>query len=78
MEEKILKILEEQCEEVLDYEGENMLADGVIDSFTIVNIVVDIENELDIEIDAEYVIGENFRNKETIIALVKRVMEEQE
>ena len=69
MEEKILKILEEQCEEILDYEGENMLADGVIDSFTIVNIVIDIENELDIE---------NFRNKETIIALVKRVMEEQE
>lgn len=78
MEEKILKILEEQCEEVLDYEGENMLADGVIDSFTIVNIVIDIENVLGIEIDAEYVIGKNFRNKETIIALVKRVMEEQE
>lgn len=78
MEEKVLKILEDQCEEILDYEGDNMLADGVIDSFTIVNIVVEIENELDIEIDAEYVVADSFRNKETIIALIKRVMEEQE
>lgn len=76
MEEKILKILEEQCEEALDYDGDDMMGDGVMDSFTIVNIVVDIERELDIEIDAEYVVADNFKTKETIITLVKKVMAE--
>lgn len=28
MEEKILEILEERCEEALYYEGENMMSDG--------------------------------------------------
>lgn len=74
MEEKILKILEEQCEEVLYYDGDNMMGEGVIDSFTVINVVSEIEDEFDIEIDAEYVIAENFKNKETIIALVKKVM----
>lgn len=76
MEEKILEILEEQCEEVLDYDGDDMLGEGVIDSFTIISIVGEIENEFDIEINAEYVIADNFKNKEAIIALVRKVIEE--
>lgn len=76
MEEKILEILEEECEEVIDYDGDDMLGDGVIDSFTLVSIVSEIENEFGIVIDAEYVIADNFKNKEAIIALVKRVIEE--
>ena len=76
MEEKILEILEEQCEEALEYEGDNMMEDGVIDSFTVINVVSDLEEEFDIEIDAKYVVAENFRNKEAIIALVQKLMEE--
>lgn len=74
MEEKILKILEEQCEEALYYDGDNMMGEGVIDSFTVINVIIDLENEFDIEIDAEYVVADNFKNKEAIIALVKKVM----
>lgn len=74
MEEKILKILEDHCEEALYYDGDNMMGEGIIDSFTVINLVADIENEFDIEIDAKYVIADNFKNKETIIALVKSVM----
>lgn len=76
MEEKILKILEEQCEEALYYDGDDMMRDGIMDSFTVINVVVDIENEFDIEINAEYVVADNFKTKETIIALVKRAMAE--
>ena len=53
-----------------------MMEDGVIDSFTVINVVSDLEEEFDIEIDAKYVIAENFKNKEAIIALVRRLMEE--
>ena len=76
IEERILKILEEQCEEVLDYDGDNMMEDGVIDSFTVLDIINGLEEEFDIEIDADYVIAENLKNKDTIIALVRKVLAE--
>ena len=76
IEKKVLEILEEHCEEALDYDGDSMMEDGVIDSFTVINVVSDLEEEFDIEIDAKYVIAENFKNKEAIIAFVRRLMEE--
>ena len=76
MEEKVLEILEEYCEEALAYTGENMMEEGVIDSFTVINIVIELEDIFDIEIDAKYVVAENFKNKEAIIALVERLLEE--
>lgn len=76
MEEKVLEILEEYCEEALDYKGENMMEEGIIDSFTVINIVSELEDAFDIEIDARYVVAENFRNKEAIMDLVKRLLED--
>ena len=37
MEEKVLEILEEYCEEALSYKGDSMMEDGIIDSFTVIN-----------------------------------------
>ena len=76
MEEKVLEILEEYCEEALTYTGDNMMEEGVIDSFTVINIVSELEDEFDIEVDAKYVVAENFKNKEAIIDLVRRLTEE--
>ena len=76
MEEKVLEILEEYCEEVIDYTGDNMMEEGIIDSFTVINIVSELEDAFDIEVDAKYVVAENFRNKEAIIDLVRRLTEE--
>ena len=76
MEEKVLEILEEYCEEALSYAGDNMMEEGVIDSFTVINVVSELEDAFDIEIDAKYVVAENFRNKEAIIALVQKLLEE--
>ena len=76
MEEKVLEILEEYCEEAIDYTGDNMMEEGVIDSFTVINIVSELEDAFDIEVDAKHVVADNFRNKEAIIDLVKRLLEE--
>lgn len=76
MEEKIMKILEKYCEDLLEYDGDNMMEDGIIDSFMVVNIVEELEEIFDIEIDAKYVISENFKSKETIIGLMKLLLEE--
>ncbi len=75
MEEKVLEILEEHCEEAIDYDGDNMMEEGVIDSFTVINVVSELEDAFDIEIDAKYVVAENFRNKEAIIELVRQLVE---
>ncbi len=76
MEDKVLEVLEEYCEEALGYKGDNMMEEGVIDSFTVINIVSELEDVFDIEIDAKYVVAENFRNKEAIIELVRQLVEE--
>lgn len=74
MEERVLRIIEEHCGAALDYDGNNMMGDGVIDSFMVLNIVNDLEDEFDIDINAGYVIADNFRNKEAIVALVGMVL----
>lgn len=76
MEQKILKILEEYCEEAIDYDGNDMMEDGIIDSFMVVTLVEQLEKVFGIIIDAKYVICKNFRNKETIIELIRSVLEE--
>ena len=76
MEEKVLEILEEYCEEAISYTGDNMMEEGIIDSFTVINLVSELEDAFDIEVDAKYVVAENFRNKEAIIDLVRRLVEE--
>ena len=75
MEEKVLEILEEYCEEAISYTGDDMMEEGIIDSFTVINIVSELEDAFDIEVDAKYVVAENFRNKEAIIELVRRLLE---
>jgi len=75
MEEKILKILEDINEDIIDYDGNDMFREGVITSVEVLDIVSEIEDEFDIEIGAKYVVADNFANKEAIIAFVKKLSE---
>ena len=74
MEEKILSIIEEINPEVLTYTGDTMMEDGTIDSFEVIDIVAALEEEFGIEIDASYVVAENFANKDTIIKMMKEIL----
>ena len=76
MEERVLKILGELNEEIPAYDGDNLFDAGLLDSLQAVDLVGELEDEFDIEIDAKYVVEENFKTKEAIIALVKRVLGE--
>ncbi len=77
MEEKIIKILGEINEDILNYNGDNLYKDGVLDSIQVIEMVAEIEEKLDIEIEPEMVILENFANKDAIISFVKGIMEKQ-
>lgn len=74
MEEKVLEILAEVNEEILDYDGDNLVDSGLLDSFQIIDLVEMFEEEFDIEIDAELVVVENFRTKEAIIEMLEGIL----
>lgn len=74
MKEKILEILGEVNEQLLEYTGDNMLKDGLVDSFELINIIGELEDAFEIEIDASYVIEKYFGNKDKIIALMSMLL----
>ena len=73
MEERGLKILRQNNGEILQYQGQNMIEDGIIDSLDMINIVSDLENEFGIVIMPEDVNGKNFATKETVIRLIQQI-----
>lgn len=75
MEEKVMALLKEIDEEILGFEGENLFEAGLLDSFLVIDLVSELEDTFDIEIDAKYVLEENFRTKENIIKLMKKLIE---
>ena len=75
VEEKIFELLKEMDEEILNYDGNNLFEAGLLDSFVVIDLVTELEDAFDVEIDARYVLEENFRTKDNIVSLMKRLME---
>ena len=74
--ETLLKILEELHPDV-DFENcETLIDDNILDSFDIVTLVGEINEEYDINIPPEELIPENFNSK-SIYALIERLIEEE-
>ncbi len=76
MEERVIKVLAETIDGIETYKGSNLFEDGLLDSFQVIDIVGDLEEEFDIEIDAKYVVEENFLSPDTITSLIKSIMEQ--
>lgn len=76
MRERILEILENIEPDIVTFEGDDLFESGVIDSMAIIDIVTEIEDEFDIEIDAELVIAENFANVDTILGFILPLLED--
>lgn len=72
---KIIDILRDVNEDILTYSGEDMFEDGVIDSLELMEIVGNVEDEFEIEIDAEKLVAENFANMKTIIKMLELCIE---
>ncbi|NLU36887.1 MAG: acyl carrier protein [Clostridiales bacterium] len=75
--ETLLKILEELHPDV-DFENcETLIDDNILDSFDIVTLVGEINEEYDINIPPEELIPENFNSAKSIYALIERLIEEE-
>ncbi len=75
IETKVLEILREVSEELVTYEGDNMLKDGLINSLGFVNLLPDLEDEFDIEIDPRLLDVEHFGNKNKIIETINSLIQ---
>lgn len=71
--EKLIEILENVKPDV-DFENcETLIDDGLLDSFSILAIVGEINDEFDVEISAPDIVPENFNSAKALWALVERL-----
>mgnify|MGYP004447192335 CR=1 FL=1 len=74
--DELLEILEEINDEI-DYEKETNLIDGkVLDSFSIITLISEIQDTFDIEIGPKYMVNENFNSVKAMWAMIQRIQEE--
>lgn len=73
MKEKILDILCEVSGKQLNDIELDLFSEGIIDSFIIINLVVELEKAFDISIDIDSMTFENFCTVKAIIEMVKRL-----
>mgnify|MGYP001075800072 FL=1 len=74
--EELLKILNE-VKSGVDYENEtDLIGHGVLDSITMVTLVLQISDEFDVDISPVDITPENFRTVQTIYDLIKRLEDE--
>lgn len=74
--EQLMEILEELRPDV-DFENETALVDGgVLDSFDIVALVGELNDEYDIEIKPSDLVPANFNSAKAILALVEKLQDE--
>lgn len=75
MKEKLLELLNDIDEDIVLYKGENLFDDGIIDSFSVVEIVSAMESSFKIEINANDVVEKNFRTVESMMSLLERLVD---
>ncbi len=74
--EQLLEILSDLHPEVDFEECDTLIDDGILDSFDIVSLISEINEEFDVVISAEHIIPENFNSVEALYALIERLEEE--
>ena len=71
--ERLIEILENVKPDV-DFENcETLIDDGLLDSFSILAVVGEINDEFDVEISAPDIVPENFNSAKALWALVERL-----
>ena len=72
MREQVLEILLDVVPDV-DFENEvDLIEDKIIDSFAVVAMVNQLNDDLDIDIPSREILPENFYSLDTIVALVEK------
>ena len=71
--EKLIEILEEVNPDV-DYRTcKTLIDDGLLDSFAILEIVSEINDEFDVEVSAPDIVPDNFNSADALWEMIKRL-----
>ncbi len=71
--EKLLEILEDLVPDVDFSVEEKLIDDGVLDSFDIISLVSDIDDEFGVKVPVDQLIPENFNSSTSIWNLIQRL-----
>ena len=73
--EELMEILRE-IDDSIDYEKETALIDSqLLDSFGVITLVAELEENFDITIEAAEMVPENFNSAEAIWKMIQRLQE---
>lgn len=73
MEEKILKLLQEEYPEIDFTASDELVDDGILDSLTITGIIAALTMEFGITIPYEEIVEENFNSVTGLAKMVERL-----
>ncbi|HJA11699.1 MAG TPA: acyl carrier protein [Candidatus Mediterraneibacter merdipullorum] len=74
--EALMEILENLHPEIDFNTCETLIDDNLIDSFDIVTIISEINEEYDVVIPAEEIVPDNFNSAKALYALIQRLEDE--
>ncbi|MCR5617648.1 MAG: acyl carrier protein [Clostridiales bacterium] len=74
--EELIKILKDLHPDVDFDTCETLIDDKILDSFDIVSVISEINEEFDVVIPAEEIIPENFNSAKALYALIKKIEDE--
>lgn len=75
--DELLSILSDLHPDVDFTTEENLMDDGILDSFDIVSIISEIGDVFDVIIGANEITPENFNSAEALYALIEKKMDEE-
>lgn len=76
MKDRIIEILSDLVADFDETADVRLLDDGVLDSFDIVTLVMDLNDEFDIDIDVLDLTEDNFNTIDGIVDLIQTKLEE--
>lgn len=73
--EKLIEILEDIQPDVDYRECTTLIDDGLLDSFAILSIVGEIEDEFDVSVTPAEIIPDNFNSAQSLWEMIQRLQE---
>lgn len=73
IESKIYEILMEEDDSVNYKEEKHLIDDRILDSFAIISLISDLEEEFDVRINAVEMVPENFNSIKAMAAMIQRL-----
>lgn len=73
--ETLLEILND-IDDTVEWENETALIDDrILDSFGVISLISELEDQFDIEIDASEIVPENFNSADAMWKMIQRLQE---